>query len=292
MNLLISVIVPVYNVEEYLPACIDSIINQTYNKLEIILINDGSTDKSGQICESYALKDSRIKVYNKKNGGLSDSRNKGLDNSTGNYIAFIDSDDYIHPQYFEILLNNLIDQNKDISFCFITSVDFVIDKEVYFLNFDSFFFFEFNVQSVVMCNKLFKAEIWKELRFEVGKFHEDEFIYHKLFYNKSFCYTTSALYHYRKREGSIMSTSNEKRRSDAREAFDTRYQFFKDEDGRYTKKVIHDILQLNLRYYNAYRDKESILFLRRNTFNILALKTHNWKEKLFLLKSIWIFYLK
>ena len=99
---LISVIVPVYNVENFLHECVDSIINQSYSNLEIILINDGSSDKSGEICEIYALKDSRIKVYHKKNGGLSESRNMGLDHATGSYISFVDSDDYVHSRFIEI----------------------------------------------------------------------------------------------------------------------------------------------------------------------------------------------
>ena len=285
---LISVIVPVYNVENFLHECVDSIINQSYSNLEIILINDGSSDKSGEICEIYALKDSRIKVYHKKNGGLSESRNMGLDHATGSYISFVDSDDYVHSRFIEILYNNLVKYNYGISFCSVTSTDFTISDDLIHLDFDSFIYFENQLEAVIMCNKLFKTDIWNGIRFEIGKFHEDEFIFHKIFYKRSFSYTPSELYFYRKREGSIMSTSNESRRRDARKAFDERYQFFKNENGRYTKKVIQDILQLNLRYYNAYRDKESILFLRRKTFNILALNTHNWKEKLFLIKSIWL----
>ncbi|HFI0794571.1 TPA: glycosyltransferase family 2 protein [Streptococcus suis] len=100
---LVSVIVPVYNVEKYLVQCIDSIINQTYQNLEIILVNDGSTDNSGKICDEYAKKDSRIKVIHKENGGLSDARNKGLDFMTGEYVTLVDSDDYLEHNCIENL---------------------------------------------------------------------------------------------------------------------------------------------------------------------------------------------
>ncbi len=117
MNDLISIIVPIYNVEKYLAKCIDSIISQTYNNLEIILVDDGSTDTSPKICDDYQKKDNRIKVIHKKNGGVSSARNLGLINSTGEYIGFIDPDDYIEPNMYECLLNTLKSENTQISMC-------------------------------------------------------------------------------------------------------------------------------------------------------------------------------
>ena len=105
---LVSIIVPVYNVEKYLKKCVDSIINQTYKKIEIILIDDGSTDNSSIICDYYSKIDSRINVVHKKNGGLSDARNRGLDIANGEYICFIDSDDYVNLSFVEDLYNALI----------------------------------------------------------------------------------------------------------------------------------------------------------------------------------------
>lgn len=104
-EVLVSIIVPVYNVEKYLEKCIESIINQTYSNLEIVLSDDGSTDNSPSICDEYALKDSRIRVIHKSNGGLSDARNAALDIISGKYITFIDSDDYIEKEAIEILVN-------------------------------------------------------------------------------------------------------------------------------------------------------------------------------------------
>ena len=116
---LVSIIVPVYNVEKYLSKCIESLINQTYTNIEILLINDGSTDNSKKICEQFKEKDSRIKLINKENGGLSDTRNKGLQEAIGKYIAFVDSDDYINENTVEDNLKTAIEKNADIViFCF------------------------------------------------------------------------------------------------------------------------------------------------------------------------------
>ena len=114
---LISVIVPVYNVENYLKRCLDSIINQTYQNIEIILIDDGSTDNSGNLCEDYKKIDNRIKVVHKTNGGLSDARNTGIKKAKGKYITFVDSDDYVEYDYVEYLYNLIKKYDTNISFC-------------------------------------------------------------------------------------------------------------------------------------------------------------------------------
>ena len=108
---------PIYNVEKYLHKCVDSIINQTYQNLEIILVDDGSPDNCGRICDEYLIKDDRIRVVHKKNGGLSDARNAGLDISTGDYIGFVDADDYIEPDFYELLVNNLEKYDAEVSCC-------------------------------------------------------------------------------------------------------------------------------------------------------------------------------
>lgn len=114
---LISVIVPIYKVEEFINRCIDSIINQTYHNLEIILVDDGSPDKCGEICDEYAQKDFRIKVIHQKNGGLSAARNSGIDVCRGEYIGFVDSDDFIHQEMYERLYNDIVKYNVKLSFC-------------------------------------------------------------------------------------------------------------------------------------------------------------------------------
>ena len=115
MNELVSVVVPVYKVEPYLERCIRSIIGQTYENLEIILVDDGSPDQCGAICDRFAQEDTRIKVYHKPNGGLSDARNYGVNRASGTYIAFIDSDDYISPHYIEYLYQLMVKYDADVS---------------------------------------------------------------------------------------------------------------------------------------------------------------------------------
>ena len=117
MKELISIIVPVYNVEKYLNRCIDSLISQTYQNIEIILVDDGSTDSSSEIVDGYLKKDNRIKVFHKDNGGLSDARNKGIEISKGKYLSFVDSDDYVTNTYIETLYNTIIEYEADISIC-------------------------------------------------------------------------------------------------------------------------------------------------------------------------------
>lgn len=184
----ISIVVPVYNVEFYLRKCLDSIINQTYKKIEIILIDDGSTDDSGKICDEYAKKDSRIKVIHKENGGLSDARNVGIANAIGKYITFIDSDDYVDVDYVEYLYNLIKKYNTDISFCKFQSIfnNKKINKIIngksnkwdkiktfsdvlYASNFD-----------VSACGKMYLTEQFKNINFPKGKLFEDNDTIYKL----------------------------------------------------------------------------------------------------------------
>ena len=123
MEDLISVVVPIYNVEKYLKTCIETIIKQTYKNIEIILVNDGSTDNSLQICNEFKEKEKRIKVINKKNGGLSDARNIGLKKAKGKYICFIDSDDFINEKYIEELHSLIIKNNAQIAICSFENVN-------------------------------------------------------------------------------------------------------------------------------------------------------------------------
>lgn len=129
----ISVIVPVYNVENYLQQCINSILQQTYHHLEIILIDDGSKDSSGKICDEYALKDDRIVVIHKENGGVSSARNKGIEVATGKYIAFVDADDWIEPEMYEVMLQKLLDSNVDIVRCLQKTIyhNYVANDDLY-----------------------------------------------------------------------------------------------------------------------------------------------------------------
>ena len=117
MSKLVSIVVPVYNVEKYLERCVDSLINQTYKNIEIILVDDGATDNSGELCDKLLFKDSRIKVFHKLNGGLSDARNYGINQATGEYLLFVDSDDWVENEIVEKLYNSIEQNSADISVC-------------------------------------------------------------------------------------------------------------------------------------------------------------------------------
>lgn len=213
---LISIVVPVYNVEKYLKRCIESILNQTYKNIEIILVDDGATDNSGKMCDDFLNLDNRIKVIHKRNGGLSDARNHGIEIAKGKYIGFIDSDDYIESKMYELLYKNIVANNADISICdrFINYEDgrqiiknkkeekFVMNKKEGLIELNSFKHFD-----MAVWNKLYKIELFKEIKFPVGKISEDYYTMYKLFDKSNvIVYDSTPMYHYYQREGSISRT--------------------------------------------------------------------------------------
>lgn len=184
MKDLISIIVPVYNVEKYLNKCIESIIKQTYKNIEIILIDDGSTDNCGKICDEYKKIDNRIKVIHKENEGVSSARNIGIQNSNGNYIGFVDSDDYIEKDMYEKLVNEMkLDKDLSIAICGVNDIseegiilnnskynkEIILDRETFFIEILN----EENINAVIW-NKLFKKELFSNVKFnEQTKIAED-----------------------------------------------------------------------------------------------------------------------
>lgn len=180
----ISIIVPVYKIERYLRQCVDSILVQTYTNLEVILVNDGSPDNCGKIIDEYSLKDRRIIAIHKENGGISDARNAGIEVATGQYLGFIDSDDWIEPDMIELLYNNLIAQNADISLCSFTFsyVNFerpLCDKrQLFILDSDQAIIqcLAGNAFTVASWGKLYKREIFSSIRYPIDKQYEDAFI--------------------------------------------------------------------------------------------------------------------
>ena len=208
----ISVIVPVYNVEQYLERCVDSIISQTYTNLEIILVNDGSTDNSGKLCDELAKKDERIRVIHKENGGLSDARNRGIDEAESDLVGFIDSDDYIDSDMYEVLLKNLNNTNADLSMCALYDVynntpeAQVTNKETWKLSSEQAIkmVMEAKILSVTAVNKLYRKSLFTDLKFEVGKIAEDAFIMIKLLDKcEKIVATNEKKYYYVHRENSI-----------------------------------------------------------------------------------------
>ena len=212
----LSVIVPVYNVEGYLRQCLDSILVQTFDDIELIVVDDGSTDQSGKICDEYAVKDNRVMVIHKINGGLADARNAGLDAASGEYVGFVDSDDWIQPQMFETLLNCQEKTEADIVACTIHffSDDGKIDEvwpkieqdHIYKKNDFIDHFFPDVKRSLMpsVCNKTFKRSIFETIRFPFGKRYEDAYIQLDVYDRaKKIAVINEPLYEYRKRSGSI-----------------------------------------------------------------------------------------
>lgn len=212
----LSIIVPVYNVEAYLRQCLDSILAQTFEDIEVIAVDDGSTDHSGKICDEYAANDCRILVIHKENGGLADARNAGLDAASGKYIAFVDSDDWIQPKMFETLLKRQEETEADITACTMHffSDDGKIDEvwprieQDYVYKRDDFInhFFPDVKRSLMpsVCNKVFKRDIFYTIRFPFGKKYEDAYIQLDTYHcAKTIAVVNEPLYEYRKRAGSI-----------------------------------------------------------------------------------------
>lgn len=220
MDDLVSIIIPVYNVEKYLDKCVSSVIDQTYTNLEIILVDDGSTDSSGKLCNKWSKCDKRIKVYHKKNGGLSDARNVGIENATGNYICFIDSDDAVSNFYIETLYNNLVKYNCEISIC---SYSFVGEENIELSSKEREYARVYSNEKALKnmlyqkkinnsaWGKLFDIKLFKNVRYPVGKIYEDVSTIYKTFLKSNrICVSSCKYYFYTKREGSISSTWSNK----------------------------------------------------------------------------------
>ena len=208
----ISIIVPVYNVEKYLERCVESLINQTHKNIEIILVDDGSKDNSGKLCDELAQRDSRIIVYHKENGGLSDARNYGIDKSTSDYVGFVDSDDFVDEDMYEILLSNLLKFDSEISFCRLNDVfndDITKDNtenKPYLMTSEQAIkmVLEAKVFSVTAVNKLYKKSLFDQIRFDKGKIAEDAFIMVDLLSRcEKIAATEAKKYYYMHRENSI-----------------------------------------------------------------------------------------
>ena len=236
-NILISIVVPVYNVEKYLESCIKSLKDQTYKNLEILLIDDGSTDRSGKICDMAAENDTRIRVIHKENSGVSDTRNMGLDQVHGQYVSFLDSDDIYAPYAVDCLLKAILscdadistgeyqDFEEDIAFeptvgnkpCVISGREGVrrmIGKE--------------HIRYAVVHNKLFKTELIRNFRFLSGKIHEDEEFMYRIMYSAEKIVTIAqTIYGYRMRPGSITTAKYNRNRLDILAIARKRVEFFR-----------------------------------------------------------------
>lgn len=212
MKDLISIVVPIYKVEQYLRQCLDSICLQSYNNIEIILVDDGSPDRCGKICDEYAEKDSRIQVIHKVNGGLSDARNAGIDIATGKYIAFVDSDDWIEKTMFENLYNTALKEQADIVCCgrYLTDGEHVFSQN--FMSNSRSYNRQDAIEEILLgksldvaaWDKLYAKELFDGIRFPVGENNEDIATFYKLIAKANkIAHSGTCEYYYRNRADSI-----------------------------------------------------------------------------------------
>lgn len=269
----ISIIIPVYNVEKYISKCLDSIVNQTYRNIEVIVVNDGSTDKSGLICDEYAKRYNSIRVFHKKNGGVSSARNLGIDYSSGEYIAFVDPDDYIDKNMYEKLYNSIRKYNSEIaisSFAYIkngkedpqdtSNIEVIYNKseaiESYFNN-----TYPFNYS--FLCNKLFKKGLFDGVRLNTKILvQEDTEVMIKIYdKSKRISYIGQPLYFYELRNGSVTSNKISRGKITTEQAFLEIYNYTKENLPqfnsqallKYTSYFFNIIIEI-IKNYDEYED--------------------------------------
>ncbi|MBE6864711.1 MAG: glycosyltransferase [Ruminococcus flavefaciens] len=294
----LSIIVPVYKVEDYLEKCVMSILNQSFSDFELILVNDGSPDNCGNLCDIWAQKDARIKVIHKKNGGLSDARNAGIDIAQGEYIGFVDSDDYIKENMFEILVNNIEKYDADISMCGYANV---YGDGVRKMNSDQSVEVMTQEQaihkiligrelSVHAYTKLYKRALFQKVRYPVGKISEDAYIIMDIMDQvKKAVFTPCSLYFYVHREDSINTSKFTSKDMTRIEAHKKNYIYIKKKHPSLQKLayerylgsiafVAHKIVMSNEKYDN---DKVRWVFktLRKNLIKIYGAEYFSIKRK-------------
>lgn len=283
---LVSIVVPIYNVEKYLQQCLESIINQTYKHIEILLVNDGSTDNSGKIAEEYAVIDNRIKVIHKKNGGLSSARNAGINKAKGKYIAFIDSDDWIELEFIQVLVNSAEEYNSDIIQCGFLR-EYTDNKNSFGGNSNkpiinvytgkeaiNDLFNKRNI-TVMAWNKLYNIKLFNKIRYPENLIHEDEAVIHELLYNSNKVITINTLlYHYRIRSNSITQLSFNPAKMDIIDALENRKNYFAEKNERdfedlTDKSYFRALLNvLSLLYFSKFENKNYYELIIRNKIKL------------------------
>jgi len=241
MNPKISIIVPVYKVEQYIHKCIDSILMQNFENFELILVDDGSPDICGEICDRYADKDKRIKVIHKENGGLSSARNAGLEIAKGDYIGFVDSDDWIEPDMYELLYGMCAEHRCDVAICSSQihySNKIVISSNHPFIIHDRNTamktMLEGKLYDEVVWTKLFKRNLLEDIKFPVGMSYEDTAFTYKVIHKcKKVCFIGEPKYHYIKRDNSMMDRAVKEVKIDSVLIYDEMCKFME----RYYKEL-------------------------------------------------------
>ena len=286
----VSIIIPIYKVERYIYKCVDSVLNQTHQNIEVILVDDGSPDTCPTICDEYALKDSRVKVLHKENGGLSSARNLGLDNMTGEYVSFVDGDDYIEFDMIETMLDMLETGNGDVAIC--------LEKR------DNERFFEGDIYKNILEDKigsqvwryLYSVELFRGIRFPLNRYVEDIAILHKVLYRAKIVYVPKRFYnYYYNNQESISNNPDPQKRYkntvDRAIAFLGRYEWMKDKDdiGDDSKEIIlHTSVRFCLATFCRYRNNKYsqddidciYCFIKTNKKTIFRSKRFNFAEKM------------
>lgn len=243
---LISIVVPIYNVEKYLRKCVESLLQQTYKNIQIILVDDGSTDESGKIADEYAEKHEQIEVYHKINGGLSDARNYGIKYAKGEYLCFIDSDDWVAADMVAVLYQNIKKYDADVSEAQYIRVDnedvIADDLEEQVKVFDniqaSLNLRNYHLNQIVAWNKMYKKSCFNDILFPFGKIHEDEFTTYKIIYNsKKIVVSNKILFFYRNTPNSIVNKKITKKRLHVLEAYDEAISFYHEKKEAELKKL-------------------------------------------------------
>lgn len=280
----ISIIVPIYNVELYLDRCVQSLLQQTYTNIEIILVDDESPDKCPEICDSYKMLDNRIRVIHKKNGGLSDARNAGLDIATGDYVIFVDSDDYVEIDLCEILASSIREKCDIYAYRFRRFFNenkgdpFVGDGNLYYFEGKDIFnmYINRNLFTHMVCDKMFKLSLFNGIRFIKGRLAEDLAICYQLFGRaEGAAFIDKTFYNYYVRENSIMGSGTLKLCLDTYKGECEAYQygneifsqFKKSNDTRFLNQSMKTYLKL-LKRYNKKPDDEDLRIVIQNINNI------------------------
>ena len=281
---LVSVVVPIYNVELYLKECVASILSQTYKNIEVILVDDESPDLCGKICDDYAAMDGRIKVVHKKNGGLCDGRNAGMEVATGDLITFVDSDDYISKDFIEILFEAMLENKSDIAIANMKRTSKRDEKNTStawktsnFKSEDALISMLYGIPfGTSACGKLFKRNLFKGVEFPYGKFSEDLFtIYKTILKSKSVTYVEfDGYFYYYRDEGSIVVSGYKEKHLEALDAVDDiagavkgKTQFDNALSTQYIN-VIYDIAARNPQPLE-FRNKRIQSILKAHRINVL-----------------------
>lgn len=296
---MISVIVPVYKVEPYLDQCVASIVSQSFLDLEIILVDDGSPDNCPAMCDDWAKRDSRIRVIHKENGGLSDARNAGMAIAKGDYLSFVDSDDWIEPDILRLSLQCAKENDADIvafgvdwKYSDRIEIPHPLHPAVYYGtdNIVRTYFQSCMVRTTVW-NKLYKKQILNDIRFPKGRLHEDEFFTYRVLAKANVAAVIDTIgYHYRQRSDSIMGTYN-LRHLDALEAMKEKAEFlsqnYADLLPRFHREQMSFCFNqycMILKYASADPDKIGRRYIhayvREIGLSIEDLKGASWKERL------------